>query len=295
MNKKRIFMGAATAVITPFKNNEIDFKGYAEFLEFQIKNSIDAIVVCGTTGEASTLTDDEHRKMIDFTTEKVNGRVKVIAGAGSNDTAYAIELSKYAEKSGADAILQVTPYYNKTTQQGLIRHFFAIADAVSTPVILYNVPTRTALDIKPETYARLAKHENIAATKEAGGSMKTLSMTRLLCGDELDIYSGNDDDNLPVLALGGIGVISVLSNLIPKEIHDMCELYFEGKTKESAELHIKYTDLTAALFSEISPVPVKTALGLMGLCSGEARLPLIEMEQNNKAVLTSVLKKHGLI
>jgi len=295
MNKKRIFTGAATAVITPLKNNEIDYESYAKFLEFQIKNKIDAIVVCGTTGEASTLTDEEHKEMIDFTVEKVNRRVKVIAGAGSNDTAYAIEMTKYAEKSGADAILHVTPYYNKTTQKGLIRHFSVIADSVNTPIMLYNVPARTNLNILPETYAELAKHENIVATKEASGDMKLIAQIRQLCGDSLDVYSGNDQDNVPILAMGGLGVVSVISNLLPQQIHDMCELYLTGKVKESADMHIKYIDLIDALFCEVSPVPVKTALGLMGLDSGEARLPLIEMEDKNKSLLTAVLKKHGLV
>jgi len=292
---RKIFTGAATAVVTPFKNNEIDYENYAKFIEFQLKNQIDAIVVCGTTGEASTLTDDEHKKMIDFTVEKVNRRVPVIAGAGSNDTAYAVELSKYAEKAGADAILQVTPYYNKCTQKGLIRHFFAIADSVSTPIIVYNVPARTNLNILPETYAELAKHENIVATKEAGGNMKAIAQTRQLCGDDFAIYSGNDDDLLPILSLGGAGGICVMSNLLPAQVHDICRFYFDGKVKESADLHIKYIDLIDALFCEVSPVPVKTALGLMGLDSGEVRLPLIEMEEKNKGLLTAVMRKHGII
>ena len=295
MGSKRIFTGAATAVITPFKNNEIDYESYAKFLEFQIANNIDAIVVCGTTGEASTLTDDEHRKMIDFTVEKVKKRVKVIAGAGSNDTAYAVELSKYAEKSGVDAILQVTPYYNKATQKGLIRHFLTIADSINTPIILYNVPARTNLDIMPETYAELSKHENIVGTKEASGNMKAIIQTRQLCGDDFAVYSGNDEDSVPILAVGGSGVISVISNLLPNEIHNMCKLYLGGNATESSAMHIKYIDLIAALFCEVSPVPVKTALQLMGLDSGEVRLPLIEMEEKNKALLTAVLKKHELI
>jgi len=295
MGSKRIFTGAATAVITPFKKNEIDYESYARFIEFQIENSIDALVVCGTTGEASTLTDDEHKKMIDFTVEKVNGRVKVIAGAGSNDTAYAVELSKYAEKSGADAILQVTPYYNKATQKGLIRHFLTIADSVSTPIILYNVPARTNLNITPATYAELSKHENIVATKEASGDLGAIIQIRALCGSDFDIYSGEDKNIVPILSVGGAGVISVVSNILPRQTHDMCELYLNGKVKESADLQIKYIDVIDALFSEVSPVPVKTALNMMGLDSGEARLPLIEMEENNKVLLAAVLKKHGIV
>lgn len=293
--KKKIFTGAGTAIITPFKNGEIDYERYCGLIEFQIKNRIDAIVVCGTTGEASTLTDDEHKKMIDVTAEKVNGKAKVIAGAGSNDTAYARELSKHCERAGVDAILHVTPYYNKTTQKGLIRHFFEIADSVNTPVILYNVPSRTNLNISPSTYYELSKHQNIVAAKESCGSMKSIILTRRLCGDDLGIYSGNDEDIVPILSVGGLGVISVLSNLLPKETRDICALYFAGKVKESAELHMKYIDLIDALFCETSPIPVKTAMAQMGLDSGELRLPLCEMEEKNKNTLADILKKHGLI
>ena len=294
INKKRIFKGAGTAIITPFKNGEIHYDNYYDLIEFQIKNNIDAIIVCGTTGEASTLSDDEHKKMIDVTVEKVNGRVKVIAGAGSNDTAYAIELSKYCEKAGVDGILHVTPYYNKTTQKGLIKHFCDIADSVNTPVILYNVPSRTNLNILPATYKELSKHENIVATKEAG-SVSQVVQIRALCGDDLDIYSGEDANNVPILSVGGIGVISVLSNLVPQDVHDICEFYFNGKVKESADLHIKYIDLIDALFCETSPIPVKTALALMNLDSGELRMPLVEMEEKNKNLLIDCLKRHGLI
>ena len=293
--KKRIFTGAGTAIITPFKEGEVDYLKYYELIEFQIKNNIDAIVVCGTTGEASTLTDDEHKRMIDVTVEKVNGRVKVIAGAGSNDTAYAIELSKHCEQAGVDGILHVTPYYNKTTQKGLLKHFFTIADSVTTPIILYNVPARTNIDILPATYKELSKHPNIVAAKEAGGNMKSIIQTRLLCGDDLALYSGNDQDNVPILSVGGVGVISVLSNLLPQETHDMCALYFEGKVRESADLQIKYIDLIDALFCETSPIPVKTAMALMGLDSGELRLPLCEMDEKNKSMLGEVMKKHNLI
>ncbi|MCL1858990.1 MAG: 4-hydroxy-tetrahydrodipicolinate synthase [Oscillospiraceae bacterium] len=294
-NKKRIFKGAGTAIITPFINGEIDYDNYYKLIEFQIKNNIDAIVVCGTTGEASTLTDDEHKKMIDVTVEKVNGRVKVIAGAGSNDTAYAIELSKHCEDAGVDAILHVTPYYNKTTQKGLIRHFCDIADSVNTPVILYNVPVRTNLNILPATYKELSKHENIIATKEASGNMKQIIQTRQLCGGDLDIYSGNDEDIVPILSIGGLGVISVLSNILPQETHDICRLFFDGKIKESADLHIKYIDIIDALFVETSPIPIKTAMAMMNLDSGELRMPLVEMEEKNKNILVEALKKHGLV
>ena len=293
--KKMVFKGAGTAIITPLKNGEIDYKRYLDLIEFQIKNKIDAIVVCGTTGEASTLTDSEHKEMIDFTVEKVNGRTKVVAGAGSNDTAYAIELSKHCEKTGVDAILQVTPYYNKTTQKGLAKHFLSIADAVSTPIILYNVPSRTNLNITPQTYEVLSRHENIVATKEASGNMKQIIQIRQMCGDELWVYSGNDEDIVPILSVGGVGVISVLSNILPKETHDICQLYFDGKTKESADMHIKYIDLVDALFCETSPIPIKTAMALAGLDSGELRLPLCEMEDKNKDMLAGILKKNGLL
>ena len=294
-NKKIVFKGAGTAIITPFKSGEIDYDNYYKLIEFQIKNNIDAIIVCGTTGEASTLSDDEHKKMIDVTVEKVNGRVKVIAGAGSNDTAYAIEMSKHCEKAGVDAILHVTPYYNKTTQKGLVKHFSDIADSVNTPIILYNVPSRTNLDIKPSTYKELSKHENIVATKEAGGNMTSILHIRQLCGDDLYIYSGNDQDIVPILSVGGIGVISVLSNILPQETHDICELYFSGKVKESADLHIKYIDLIDALFIETSPIPIKTAMALMNLDGGELRLPLVDIEDKNKDMLAGIMKKHGLI
>ena len=295
MTKKRIFVGAGTAIITPMSGGRIDYERYEKLIEFQIKNKIGAIVACGTTGEASTLTDDEHKAVIDFTVEKVGGRTKVIAGAGSNDTAYAIELSRHCERAGVDGILHVTPYYNKTTQKGLAKHFFKIADSVNTPIILYNVPSRTNLGILPATYCELSKHENIVATKEASGNMKAIIQTRQLCGDALDIYSGNDEDIVPILSVGGIGVISVLSNILPKETREICELYFSGKTKESADLHIKYIDLVDALFVETNPMPIKTAMALMGMDSGELRLPLCEMEDKNKALLRDTLKKHGLI
>ena len=293
--KKIIFKGAGTAITTPMKNGDIDYGKYGELVEFQIKGGIDAIVVCGTTGEASTLTDDEHKKMIDVTAEAVNGRVKVVAGAGSNDTAYAIELSKHCERAGVDAILHVTPYYNKTTQKGLIRHFCKIADSVNTPLILYNVPARTNLSILPATYYELSKHPNIVATKEAGGNMKAVAQTRQLCGDNLGIYSGNDEEIVPILSLGGLGVISVLSNLIPREVHDMCELYFSGRVEESAKLQVKYIDLIDALFCETNPIPIKTAMALFGLDNGELRLPLCEMEEKNKNALAGILRAHGLL
>ena len=293
--KKRIFKGAGTAIVTPFKDEKIDYDSYAKLIEFQISNGIDAIIVCGTTGEASTLTDDEHKKMIDVTVEKVNGRTKVVAGTGSNDTDYTVELSKYASNAGVDGILQVTPYYNKATQKGLIQHFFKVADAVDVPVILYNVPTRTNLNILPATYKELSKHENIIATKEASGDMAAIGQTIELCGDDLEFYSGNDADVVPILSLGGIGVISTMANIIPRETVEMCSLYFEGKTAESAKYQVKYSSLIAALFCEVNPIPLKTALRLMNLDSGELRLPLTNMEEKNKNILVDIMKAHKLI
>jgi len=293
--KKRIYKGAGTAIITPFKNEKIDFDTYYKLIEFQINNGINAIIVCGTTGEASTLTDDEHKKMIDVTVEKVNGRTKVIAGTGANDTDYAVELSKYAVKSGVDGILQVTPYYNKTTQKGLIKHFLKVADAVDIPIILYNVPSRTNLNILPATYKELSKHENIVATKEAGGNMGEIGQTMELCGDDLEFYSGNDQDIVPILSLGGVGVISTMANIIPKQVVEIYSLYFEGKTAESGKCQVKYSSLIEVLFCEVNPIPVKTAVELMNLAGGELRLPLVEMEEKNKNKLIDVLKSHKLI
>ena len=292
--KNTVFTGAATAIITPMKNGGVDYEKFAQLVEFQISHHIDAIVVCGTTGESSTLTDEEHRELIRFCVEKVAGRVPVIAGTGSNDTDYAVDLSKFACDAGADALLQVTPYYNKTTQRGLIKHFFAVADAVTKPIILYNVPSRTGVNIKPETYAELAKHENIAATKEASGSISAVAEIRHACGDALDVYSGNDDQIVPILSLGGKGVISVLSNLLPAETHQICQDFFDGNVKASADAQIRYLPLINSLFCEVNPIPVKTAMNLLGFCTEEIRLPLCEMEDGNKARLVADMRAAGL-
>lgn len=293
--KNTIFTGAAVAIVTPFKNNRVDYESLAALIERQIENSTDAIVICGTTGESSTLTDEEHKECIRFCVEKTNGRVPVIAGTGSNDTDYAISLSKYACDVGADALLLVTPYYNKATPKGLIKHFTAIADATDKPVILYNVPSRTGVNISLPVYKELAKHDRIVAAKEASGNISAVAALAEACGNSLDIYSGNDDQIVPILSLGGKGVISVLSNVIPKETHDIVALWNEGKTKESLALQLKYLDLINALFCEVNPVPVKTAMGLMGLCADEMRLPLCEMEENNKEQLATALRNHGII
>lgn len=292
--KTTVFTGAATAIITPMNQNGVDYEKFAELVEFQIAGGIDAIVVCGTTGESSTLTDEEHKELIRFCVEKVAGRVPVIAGTGSNDTDYAIALSKYACEVGADALLQVTPYYNKTTQKGLIKHFFAIADNVNKPILLYNVPSRTGVNIKPETCAELAKHERIVAVKEASGSLSAVAEIRYLCGDSLDVYSGNDDQIVPILSLGGKGVISVLSNLLPRETHEICRSYFAGDVKAAADAQIKYIPLINALFCEVNPIPVKEAMHLLGFCDGDIRLPLCEMEDANRERLIAAMRGAGL-
>lgn len=293
--KKLVFEGSATAIITPFKNNAVDYDSLGNMIEYQINNKTDAIVICGTTGEASTLTDEEHRECIRFAAEKAAGRIPVIAGTGSNDTDYAIDLSKYACDAGADAVLLVTPYYNKATPKGLIKSFTAVADAINKPVILYNVPSRTGCNISLPVYKELAKHENIVAVKEASGNISAIAEIAAELGDNLPIYSGNDDQIVPILSLGGKGVISVLSNVMPKETHDICELYFKGQVKESAKIQLELLDLINALFCEVNPIPAKTACALMGMCSDEMRLPLCEMEENNKARLIAALKKHNLI
>ena len=293
--KTTIFTGAAVAIVTPFKNNRVDYESLAALIERQIENSTDAIVICGTTGESSTLTDEEHKECIRFCVEKTAGRVPVIAGTGSNDTDYAISLSKYACEVGADAILLVTPYYNKATPKGLIKHFTAIADATDKPIILYNVPSRTGVNISLPVYKELAKHDRIVAAKEASGNISAVAALAEACGNSLDIYSGNDDQIVPILSLGGKGVISVLSNVVPKDTHDIVALWNEGKTKESLALQLKYLDLINALFCEVNPVPVKTAMGLMSLCADEMRLPLCEMEENNKERLATALRNHGII
>ena len=293
--KTTIFTGAAVAIVTPFKNNGVDYESLAALIERQIENSTDAIVICGTTGESSTLTDEEHKECIRFCVEKTAGRVPVIAGTGSNDTDYAISLSKYACEVGADALLLVTPYYNKATPKGLIKHFTAIADATDKPIILYNVPSRTGVNISLPVYKELAKHDRIVAAKEASGNISAVAALAEACGNSLDIYSGNDDQIVPILSLGGKGVISVLSNVVPKDTHDIVALWNEGKTKESLALQLKYLDLINALFCEVNPVPVKTAMGLMGLCADEMRLPLCEMEDSNKERLATALRNHGII
>ena len=293
--KSSIFTGAATAIVTPFKNGAIDYDSFGRIIEDQISRSIDGIVVAGTTGEAATLTHEEHCECIDFVVRKVDGRVPVIAGTGSNDTAYGIELSKYACDAGADALLLVTPYYNKATPKGLIKNFLETADKTTKPIILYNVPSRTGCNITLPVYRELAKHERIVAVKEASGNMSAIAELIAECGDYLDVYSGNDDQIVPIMSLGGKGVISVLSNILPKETHDMAKFCLENRYTEAAKLQLDYLKLINALFCEVNPVPVKTAMAELGWCDIEMRLPLCEMEDANKAKLISVMKDHKLL
>ncbi len=293
--KNTVFVGAATAIITPFKNGEVDYEAYARLIDWQIENGISAIVAAGTTGEGSTLTDEEHKEVIRFTVEKVAGRVPVVAGTGSNDTAYAIELTKYACEVGADAMLVVSPYYNKATQNGLIKSFTAIADASTKPIILYNVPSRTGCNITPKTAAELAKHQNIVAIKEASGNISQIAELAALTNGELDIYSGNDDQIVPVMSLGGKGVISVLSNLMPKETDDICKNFINGKTDEALKTQLELLPLINALFSEVNPIPVKAAMAAMGFGENCVRLPLTEMEKDNEERLLALMREQGLI
>ncbi len=293
--KTTVFKGAATAIITPFKDNKIDYERFAKLIDWQIAEGIDGIVVCGTTGEASTLTDEEHRDAIKFAVDHVAGRVPVIAGTGSNDTDYAIDLTRFACEAGADAVLLVTPYYNKATQKGLIASFTAIADASTKPVILYNVPSRTGCNILPATAAILAEHPNIVAIKEACGNISQIAELAALTRGKLDIYSGNDDQIVPILSLGGVGVISVLSNLMPRETSRICHDFFEGKVAESAKAQLDLLPLINALFSEVNPIPVKAAMSAMGYGENSLRLPLTPMEEANEQKLLSLMREQNLI
>ncbi|WP_160671471.1 4-hydroxy-tetrahydrodipicolinate synthase [Clostridium sp. C8-1-8] len=290
-----LFKGSGVAIVTPFNESGVDFKKLEELLEWHIANNTDAIIICGTTGEASTMTEAEKKETIKFTVDIVKKRIPVIAGTGTNNTAYSIEMSKWAESIGVDGLLVITPYYNKTSQRGMIEHFKAIDVAVNTPIILYNVPARTNMNISAEVLLKLTELKNVVAVKEASGDLSQIAKIKALCGDKIDIYSGNDDQTISILSLGGIGVISVLANVMPKEVHDMCELFLSGKTKEALEVQIRTLDLANTLFIEPNPIPVKTALNLMGCNVGALRLPLFEMEGSNLEKLTSVLKKHDLV
>ena len=292
--KTPIFEGMASAIITPLNEKGIDYELFAKLIEWQIAEGIDGLVVCGTTGEGATLTDEEHKSAIEFMVKQVNGRVPVIAGTGSNDTAYAVELTKHAGQMGVDGVLTVTPYYNKATQKGLIKSFTQIADASSVPVILYNVPSRTGVNIAPKTVLELSKHPNINAIKEASGDISQIAEIAHLCGDNINIYSGNDDQVVPILSLGGKGCISVLSNLLPKETSEMCRLFREGDVKAAARLQLKYIPLINALFSEVNPIPVKAAMAKMGFCEDYLRLPLTPMEDATRENLYLQMKNAGI-
>lgn len=293
--KKPIFRGAGVAIITPYTEDGINFEELGRIIDDQIENHTDAIIITGTTGESATMSDEEHRAAIKFAVDHVKGRIPVIAGTGSNETSYAVELSKYAESVGADALLVVTPYYNKCTQKGLIAHYTAIADAVNIPIILYDVPSRTGVAIATSTYVELAKHPNIVAVKEANGDLSKILRLRAAVGDELVIYSGNDDQIVPILSLGGQGVISVLSNVAPQQTHDMCQAFFDGDTKKAEKLQVEYADLIDALFCEVNPIPVKVAMRKLGYNAGPLRMPLSEMEPQHEKQLEDALRNHGLL
>lgn len=293
MSKNTIFVGAGTAIVTPMNaDGSINYDEFGRLLDFQVENGADSVIICGTTGESATMTDDEHREVLRYGIERINHRIPVIAGTGSNDTAYAIELSKDAEKLGADALLLVTPYYNKASQRGLVKHFSAIADAVNIPVVLYNVPSRTGVSISIDAYKELAKHPNIVATKEASGNMDL--MMQIATYTDLDIYSGNDDEALCALALGAKGVISVTANCMPKEKHDEVMLFLDGKHAQALEIQKKLLAFEKALFMDVNPIPVKEALNIMGFNAGECRLPLCSMSDEQINTLKSTMQPLGL-
>ena len=293
-NTTPIFRGIATALITPLTADGIDYAQFGKLIDWQIDQGINALVICGTTGESSTLSDAEHRRAIAFACEKVNGRVPVIAGTGSNETAYAVELTKSACADGADAVLVVTPYYNKTTQNGLVAMYNTIADASTKPVILYNVPSRTGIGIQPETYVKLAQHPNIAAIKEANSDISKIVETFALVGDQLDIYSGNDDQIVPILSMGGQGCISVLSNVVPKETVAITDQFFAGNVAEAARLQCQFMPLIRSLFCESNPIPVKAAMSALGFCENYLRLPLVPMEQDHYETMLQRMRALGL-
>lgn len=295
MTNNPIFRGAATALVTPLSQSGVDYDAFGRLIDWQIDSGIDALVIAGTTGEASTLTDEEHREVLRYAIERIAGRVPAIAGTGSNDTAYAIDMTKYACEIGYNAVLVVTPYYNKATQNGLIKMFTAIADASTKPVILYNVPSRTGVNIAPSTYAALADHPNICAIKEANGDISGAVSTASLVGDKLDMYSGNDDQIVPMLSIGGSGVISVLSNLIPRETSELCHKFFAGDVAGSAAMQFKYLPLVNALFCEVNPIPVKAAMAAMGFCENYLRLPLTPMEKEHEEKLISIMRSLDII
>lgn len=290
-----IFKGSGVAIITPFNEKGVDFDKLRELIEWHISENTDAIIVCGTTGEATTMSENEKKETIKFTVDVVNKRIPVIAGTGGNDTLRSIEMSKYAESVGVDGLLVITPYYNKTNAEGLIRHFKAINDSVNTPIILYNVPSRTNMNITAETLVKLSELGNVKAIKEASGNISQIAKMKALCGDKIDIYSGNDDQVIPIMSLGGIGVISVVANIVPKVFHDMTHAYLNGDVNKALDLQINYLELANNLFIETNPIPVKTALNLIGKEVGHLRLPLYEMDEANKEILVKTLKKYKLL
>ena len=290
--KKTVFKGSGVALVTPVKDNKVDFEKLGELLDFHVANKTDAIILCGTTGEAPTLPDDEHLKIFDYAMDRVGGKIPLIGGTGSNYTDHAIEFSKYAQKAGMDAVLCVTPYYNKTSQNGLVTHYSAIANAIDIPVILYNVPSRTGVGLQLPALEQLSKVENIVAIKEASGNIAF--MTKIAANIDMDIYSGNDDMIVPCLSIGGIGVISVVANIIPQDVHDMCKLYFEGKTKEAAAMQLKMMDLVEKMFIEVNPIPVKNAMNMMGFDVGDLKLPLVDLEEANAKKVRKSLLDYGL-
>lgn len=295
MKKESLFKGVATALITPLNENGIDFENFGRTIDWQIEQGVNALVICGTTGEGSTLSDEEHCAALEFAVKRAAGRTVMIAGTGSNDTQYAIELTKHACEIGYDGMLLVAPYYNKATQKGLIASFTAIADASTKPCLLYNVPSRTGVNIEPETYAALAEHPMICGIKEANGNISKIVETMALVGDKLDLYSGNDDQIIPLLSVGGSGVISVLSNVMPKETVEMCDKYFSGDIKGALDMQLKYMPLIKALFCEVNPIPVKAAMAAMGWCEDFVRLPLTVMEDDHKAKMLEIMREQGLV
>lgn len=294
--KKIVFEGSGVAIVTPMNEDlTVNYEALGQLIDWQIEQGTDAIVICGTTGESSTLSDEEHVECIRYAVERTNRRVPVVAGTGSNDTAYAVWLAKEAKAAGADAQLQVSPYYNKTSQLGLVRHFCAVADATDLPVIVYNVPPRTGLDIKPETYLELSKHPNIVATKEANGDISSAVRTAHLCGGELAMYSGEDMLVVPLMSLGGKGVISVIANVVPKQTRDMCALFREGKSAEAGAAQCGLAPMVDAMFCDVNPIPVKYALNRMGKKAGPCRMPLIEPGAAAKAQIDAALAAYGLV
>lgn len=295
MRETSIFQGVATAIVTPMTENGIDYDAFGRLIDWQIDEGINALVIAGTTGEGSTLSDQEHRELLKYAVERIGGRVPCIAGTGSNDTAYAIDLTRYACEIGCDAMLVVTPYYNKATQKGLVAMYNAIADASTKPIIVYNVPSRTGVNIEPSTYVELAKHPRIAAIKEANSNISKIVQAFSLVGDSLDIYSGNDDQIVPILSMGGKGVISVLSNVIPRQTVEMCNRYFAGDVAGAAAMQCEYLSLVNALFCEVNPIPVKAAVAAMGFMEGNIRLPLTPMEPEHEVNMLAIMREHGII